>query len=206
MKTFKNFLNEMARRMNGSYPVLDDKESRQMYYNEAKNPIHVSYPDPKNKKIELQSHMGRDEETNNQMTVYHTNDHAKKETIHLSEIYRKPPTKQLPFEHEEQSAVHKYSGGGLPKGYATDITYKHFKESKYPLKSSDLQYEGGHKMWQKMSHKAMDEGHHVYYHNGKELIKSTPETLDKHLNDYYGKYPENTKKHMIISKTELGEE
>ncbi|MDD4242718.1 MAG: hypothetical protein PHG08_00260 [Bacilli bacterium] len=202
MKTFKNFMTEMARSVVGDYNILGTRKERNENYEFGKNGLHIDYPVKDKQHIQLQQTYSRND--NEPMISYHTNDHEKKETLHISEIVKKLPTRQLPFEHEEQIAAHKYPNEDLPKGYGTNVVYNHFKNSKLPLKSSDIQYQGGHKMWERLAHRAMDEGHHVYYHDSKELIKSTPETIDDHLQKYYGKYPENKNKHMIISKKELG--
>ena len=202
MKTFKEYLNEMAMNYGDNESSLGlSKEERKSEYSEHKNDTHHSYP-TENKKIELHKKIKK-ESNGDTTTEYRTNDHSKKETIHRSIIFQNEPTTELPFKHEEQVEVDRKPDSGLPRGYARDVIYNHFKESNIPLKSSISQYIPGHKLWKDIAHRALNDGHHVYYHDGEKLHKSTPKNIDKHLESYFGDSSEHVNKHMILSKSEL---
>ncbi|MDD4242719.1 MAG: hypothetical protein PHG08_00265 [Bacilli bacterium] len=201
MKTFKTFMNEMATIVSNLYNELDDEDGkvRKNLYEKSKN-NYVEKTMPNN----ITLHHNMEIKGGRVYTNYHTNDNNKKETIHYATIIKKNKSKDLPFDHEEQIEVRKQSNNSnLPKGHATDVIYNHFKNGELPLKSSLSQTQQGHKMWERLAHRAMDEGHHVYHHNGTELIKSTPKTIDNHLKSSFGDDVEYSHKHMIISKKEL---
>ena len=201
MKTFKTFVSEMAKDIGVvSYNPLDKEEKRKEFYENSKNHPHESYPTG-DENIESQK-IVRDGGKEKQ-TEYHVNDHNKGETIFKSFIVTHNPTKRLPFKHDEQIAIDKKQNAGLPRGYGRDVIYNHFKNSEHPLRSSDLQFHQGHDMWRDLAHRALADGHHVYYHNGHKLYKTTPKNIDKHLADYFGTHDSHINSHMILSKTEL---
>ncbi len=208
MKTFQQFITEMAQDLGGhSYIPLDRENKRTEAYARSKDDEHHSYPvADKNivthKKISAKAN-------GEKQTEYNVNDHNKKETIFQSRIVAHGSTKKLPFRHEEQTEIHKQTGSNLPRGFGRDHTYNHFKNSDLPLRSSDTQFHAGHKMWSDITHRALDDGHHVYFHNGNRLIKSNKDNIDQHIKSSFGGYGDDfnlmgyQNKHMIISKKEL---
>ncbi len=202
MKTVQQFVVEMAMDKGSGYSFLTNSgNTRKSEYMAHNMDTHVNHPIVNNKNIELQK--TTKELNGNTTTQYHTNDHNKKETLHRSIIIHHEPTEKLPFKHEEQSEVDRLNGGDLPNGYARDVTYNHFKNSEYPLRSSDEQFAPGHNMWKRLTNKALNDGHHVYFHDGNKLTKSNKENIDNHLESSFGKGEEYANKHMIISKKEL---
>ncbi len=208
MKTFQQFIAEMALNIGDAKETpLDTKKGRKDFYNISSPMVHHKYVTP-DRNIEVQKHTSRivgGDNSGDDVTEYHTNDHTSKETLHRSSIISHAPTKQLPFKHDEQTETYRENNNKLPKGYGTDFIYNHFQNSEHPLRSSDQQYSGGHKMWKKLAHKALDDGHKVYYHNGKELINSDKSNVDAHLNDYFGNNYNHENRHIILSKTNLQE-
>jgi hypothetical protein len=148
-------------------------------------------------------------------TEYHTNDHDSKETLHNAVVSYQAKTDKFPYEHEVQKVVERVkSNDRLPNGHATNVIYDHFKKSKYPLRSDSNQYTDGHKMWHRLVDKALDNGHHVYHWDGKQLQQTIHENKAKHLTNSFGnddviglKKREPHEKfenhHMIISKNPL---
>jgi hypothetical protein len=212
MKSYKNFIEEMARNIgDSSYsPIKSNKDVRMQYYKQSILYKHHSYPIAGNKEIEIKH--GLDHDGNE---VYHTNDNTKKETIHRSVIKTHAPTKKLKFEHQEQKEADRTPDDILPKEYVTNLIYDHFKKSEHPLRSSDSQYLHGHKMWRKLAHKALDDKHHVYYFDGKMLHKSNNDNINSHLDSSFGKsdiirgVPPKINyehRHIILSKKLLGDE
>ena len=200
MKSFKQHLNEMSMHHNDNmYNELSDENTRKTFYKHTKD----DYVEKKiDKNITLHHNMISDR--SGVRTNYHTNDNSKGETIHRAQFLTKQPTTELPFKHDEQIEVRKQQDNkDLPKGYAADIAYHHFETSKYPLKSSSEQTTGGHKLWKNLAHRALAEGHHVYFHDGEKLNKSTPANIDEHLRNYHGGGYEYGNKHIIISKEKL---
>ena len=208
MKKFYEFIEEMARNIGEPFSPLDKSEDqRKTMYSTNSNFVHHSYPISDNKSIELTKYVDA-----NKNTTYSTNDHTNKEVLHYSNIKCHNPTKSIPFEHEEQHTVERVKGDKLPKEYATNMIYDHFKKSNIPLKSSNVQYRTGHNMWRKLAHKALEDGHHVYYHDGTTLHKSTKDNVDQHLDSSFGKEerrygktisPDYETRHMILSKHKL---
>ena len=204
MKSFKQHLNEMAQDLG---PAKANKfvspDYREIMYDNTEGYKHHSHPVKDNKDIELLSKTENSGANGEKVTKYITNDNKGKETLHRSDIVTREPTKALPFKHDEQTVVARASGGKLPKGYAEDVTYKHFENSEHPLRSSDMQYTAGHNMWKNLVHKALADGHHVYHHNGKRLIETDKGNAEEHLAGSFGVGSEFKNKHMILSKSEL---
>lgn len=191
MKKFKSFLNEMAKDLGSSYSFLKDPQYRKVLFDHSKDHKIV---DSLSDNIKIHTHIDGDN------IHYNTNDHAKQETLHRSVISKKSATKELPFDHQEQNEVDRIKDDSLPKNYAADFIYNHFKHSHLPLKSSDTQYTKGRDLWVKLANRALADDYHVYYHDGKQLHKSTKDNIDKHLNSYFGPTTEFESKHMILSK------
>lgn len=57
----------------------------------------------------------------------------------------------------------------------------------------------------RLTHKALEDGHHVYYHDGNKLHTTNPENIDTHLDSYFGDDKNHSfdNKHMILSKKNL---
>ena len=205
MKSFRYFIGEMAKNLNpGNVDIdvpLDNLNTRREYYKISSNMKHYSSPSF-NKDLEVVKHHSI--ENGEPLIEYHTNNNKTKETIHRSAIITHNPTKRLPFKHDEQVETFRQKDGELPKGYGVDFTYNHFKNNEHPLRSSRDQLIGGNKMWHKLAHKALDDGHYVYFHDGENLHKTTKENIDNHLKSYFGDSDDYTNKHIILSKTELG--
>lgn len=210
MKKYWEFIEEMARNIgDSSYsPMNLYADHRKKLYNHSLNSTHHKFPIPRNKNIEVFHYKNSDGEDN-----YVTNDHKSKEALHQSIIKTDETLEKLPFPYQEQNQVDRVkSTDVLPKDYAKDFIYDHFKESNLPLKSSDTQFLNGHNMWKKLAHKALNDGHHVYYYDGTTLHKSTKDSVDKHLDSSFGKEerkngkiisPDYEARHMILSKHEL---
>ena len=57
----------------------------------------------------------------------------------------------------------------------------------------------------RLTHKTLEGGHYVYYHDGHKLHATTPDNIDTHLSSYFGDDRTNSfdDKHMILSKKNL---
>ena len=132
-------------------------------------------------------------------------DHGTKETLTYQRFVKhNPGDNGIHFPHYEQEATDRMAGGRLPNGMNRAVAFRHLKTTGVPLVSSASQSESGHKMWRKMVTQAVSKGtHHVYYHDGKDLHKTTADNMEDHLNSYYGNTPEHANRKMILSKTEL---
>ena len=143
----------------------------------------------------------------NTETAYTTLDHNKKEAIHFSIFNKHDAGNRLPFAHETQDSVERTDHPSLPKGYATDIAYTHFLQSKHPLSSSDEQYIGGNNMWKRLAHRAFDDGHHVYLWDNLSKTLShldSKEKINNGLDHYFGTKPRTMDfGHMVLSKEKL---
>lgn len=208
MKKFRDFIEEMAHNIgDASYSRLNlEPKFRESKYETNSKFEHHSYPLPEDNSVALTKRV------EGKNTTYSTNDNDKKEVLHYSNIKHNGPTESLPFENEEQHIVERVKGGKLPPEYATNMIYDHFKQSNIPLRSSDAQYRHGHNMWRKLTHKALSDGHHVYYHDGKTLHKVTKQNIDDSLDSSFGKTevkfrkeltPKYEDRHIILSKKEL---
>jgi hypothetical protein len=208
MKSYWDFIEEMARNI-GNYPysrLNNDREFRlEKYKTDSNYPIYQY--DTGDQNVNVTKHID-----NNGTIHYSTNDHSSKEIIHYSNIETHKPTAKLPFRHQEQTMVERIKDNRLPKEYATNFIYNHFKSSNLPLRSSDTQYRTGHNMWRKLAHKALDDGYRVYYHDGSQLNKSNKVNVDKHLDSSFGVEtrirgntlpPDYEQRHIILSKKEL---
>ena len=196
MKTFKVYLDEMAVNIGDhSWSELSQPSYRSKMYDLTKNNHTIKTLESGAK---LHKHIDKNK------TKYTTNDHDNKETLHYSRIEHNDSTKDFPYEHDEQTQVDRVKDSSkIPKGHATDVTYDHFKQSKYPLRTSDTQFRKGHEMWHRLVDKALDDGHHVYHWDGKSLHKTTQENKKDHLSDSFGQGDNYQHKHMILSKTPL---
>jgi hypothetical protein len=203
MKTFKQFMAEMVDNIGIHEPnVVHNEKNQNTKYHETK-----SWPIAHN----VTDHIKLHKLDADYGTRYVTNDHNKQKTIHVSNFNKNAPTSKIPFAHEEQLDVEKDKHSDLPRGYVTDMVYNHFKHSALPLRSSSTQSEDGHKMWRKLTKKALDDNHHVYYIDGKGITKSDSSNIDDHLDKYFNKDEDYdmddpdkySNRHMILSKTEL---
>lgn len=202
MKNFKSFLGEMARNIGNFTPPIEFyPEIRKKYYQDShEEPIHKDMTD------DIKVHKIVSSIDGKPAISYYTNNNKTKETLHKSVVVRHNPNKNLPFFHEENRIIERVKNTkDLPKGYATDFAYEHFKNSKFPLRSSDTQTKHGNSMWKKLTKRALDDNHHVYFHDGEKLNKTNYGNLESHLNSYFDSSDTHENKHMILSKTKLGD-
>jgi hypothetical protein len=135
------------------------------------------------------------------MTRFYTLDHENKKLSHFSYI-KHEDNSRFGFPYDEQVGVEREkSNKVLSSGFATQFIYDHFKNSGKVLKSSDHQYDTGHKMWINLIDKALDDKHHVYYHDERsgDVSKLTTDNKEDFHNKYYGVENDYTKKHIFIS-------
>lgn len=148
-------------------------------------------------------------QSNENETFYSTLDHTKSKAVHYALFNKHVVNDRLPFVHETQDAVERVEHSNLPKGHATDIAYMHFLNSDVPLSSSNEQYVGGNKMWNRMAHRAFDDGHHVYMWDNQESKLhhlDSKEKLVDGVNHYFTtdrKLKGVDRGHIIISKDEI---
>lgn len=188
---------EMANNLGRPVSDMDLPDYRKKLYNH-----HINSPKIKTLSHNISLHKL---ETPNK-TEISTLDNDKKEAIHHAIFTNNKKSNNFPFDNQEQSLIERKkneNSSDLPKGYATNITYDHFKGSKLPLRSSDNQTTAGHNMWKKLVHRSLKDNYHVYHWDGSNLHKTTKENADKHLNTYFNSGHEFKNKHMILSKTEL---
>ena len=202
MTTLK-MLREMARDI-GSYSRFDNIKYRKDYYDATKN-----HPITKKLTPDITEH----KKCSDNKVVLSTNDHKTGECLYNSSISTRD--KDHSPKRIEQDSVQRAKDSRLPKGYATDKIYEHFKSQELPLKSSDEQMKSGNKMWHRLVHRALEDGHHVYHYDGSNLHKTNKANVNAHLANYYGSDEKRTRfnptpkdnnyenKHMIISKKEL---
>lgn len=141
-------------------------------------------------------------QTKGDSTKYALLDHNKEEAVYKSHFaHHKAGTRNIPFDHDEQVMVDKHKDSPIS---AWEHSYHHFEHSDHPLVTSDIQSDQGKKLWHKMSKKALDNGHHVYYHSESgKLIKLNHENLDKYVNKYHGDSFAHENRNLILSKKEL---
>lgn len=172
-----------------------------LFYTEKNNPIKHKFNQDEH---ELHVHMNEGSNS----TTYTSLDHKKKKAFHLAHFVKHNANDRLPFEHETQEAVERIHHPAMWKGYSGDLTYLHFIGSKYPLSSSDKQQIGGNKMWKHLSHRAFDDGHHVYlWDNLKNQLHhlDSKDKIDSGLNHYFSSTEPRTTDfgHIVISKEKL---
>lgn len=191
MRTF-SVIREMAQDIGkSSYSPLKQKEYRQNEYDTTrkypKYTYQIDHPD-----ISIHS-MSRGNVTN-----ISTNDNKTKETVHHAILERNPY--DLKFDHDVQNIVERHNTDKLPHQHAVDVMMHHVNKSGIPLVSSKAQYQAGHKMWGRMADRALKSGMHVYYHDGKDLTKTTEDNLKDHLDKSFGIGKEYQDRYMVISK------
>ena len=191
MITFKEYLEEMAYHLDVGSGLANSMHRKDIYAKTRHLPVHMKIND----------HVSVHKETTKTGIDYHTLDHKTGECIHQSIIHRS----NQPFDCEVQTSADKYEHKSLPKGYATDFVYGHFKTSDMPLRSDNTQSAAGHSMWKRLVDKALNDGHHVYYHDGKQLHKTTHQNKEQHLHSYFGDHYDeyHYHRHMILSKKDL---
>ena len=141
-------------------------------------------------------------------TVLATVDNKNKETVHHSAIVHTKANDRFPYDHQEQTMVERKENTGkddLPKGHVLNLLHHHIEQSELPLRSSSTQYGKGHDLWEKLIHKSIDSGKHVYHWDGERLYKTTKENAHEHLNKSFGPIndPSYSNKHMIISNRNI---
>jgi hypothetical protein len=186
LKTFREYLNEQSFRLNVPNQLEQEHERKKMFVAIKDSPIinHISH----NVKVHRDEYKGT--------TEYHTLDHDKQETLHYCSIKKT----HSPIPCEVQTGVVKH--GDLPKHHATNVIYDHFKQSNLPLKTDKTQSDSAHGMWKRLTKRALDDGHHVYYHDGKSLTKLDHSNLNDHLDKYF-EDDIDSDKHIILSKDTL---
>lgn len=145
------YLREMAVDIGPSFSRLTKNRGNYKvdgYLQNKDLPIHSSYNDI------IKTHVFNDGDS----THYYTLDHQNKTVAHYAKIKKDSNTFQFPV--EEQHNVDKdKSNTNLPKGFATEFIYNHFKNSELPLRSSDEQFHDGHFMWRRLVDKALAHKH-----------------------------------------------
>jgi len=198
MKTYKQFIGEMSQDIGSPYSIVNSdintrKHNYKLTHNDPEHPYQVDVPGVK---IHTKTHG-----TNIHIS---TNDHVEKQLIHRAVIkHHNAHENSLPFEHNTQSEVDRVKGGKLPRGHAKAVIYHHMEHSGLPLVTSKEQFTTGHDMWRDLTHKALDDGHHVYHFDGKRLHKTNNDNIHKHLKNSFGKDEKFKNRHMIISKKPL---
>lgn len=199
MKTYKELLAEMARDI-GRHPysrIENDRSYPSKKYDETQ-------PHPVVGNLNANTTIHRiDVDGKVRNTV---NDNSTRKTLYHSVINTNEPTKSIPFKHISQDEVDRVKDTSvLPKGFATDLIYKHFNEQSLPLKSSSTQYHTGRNMWSRLVDKAHHDGKHVYYFDERgNSEKVTPETKEHHMKQYFG--PDDAQfesRNLVLSHTEL---
>lgn len=175
MKSFKLF-HEMSINVGDVKMDLTTAHDQKIHFKKSRN-----YPIVDNLTGNVKKHVLK----HNNITKYYTNDHDSGKTLYKSEFHEHNPTKFIPFKHQEQTSVERISTKLLPKNYALHETLNHLHNSDLPLISSTYQTPLGHNMWKKLSHKALETGHHVYYHDGSKIHKTTSENIENHLHSYF---------------------
>lgn len=195
MKNFKEYMSEMAKNLGNLSSNLRFYSfyRKKLYDDMLDEPIHKENGN-------IVTHKRLISHENIPATQYITLDKNKKEAVHNSIIIRHNPTKQFPFVHEENKVIERVKTDQLPAKFVEDLTYDHFAKSNIPFRSSDEQTPKGNNFWHSLTKRALNDGHHVYYHDGNVLHKSNKDNIDQHLNLYFGKTEEHTNKHMILSK------
>jgi len=198
MLTYRGYLEEMAKQLPSPFSMLEfrgDSFKRVSYVNSASYPVVSRSGDLVVQSIHNPS-------TNS--TLYITNNTKLGHTVHVSDIHRKSPTKQLPFDHLEQVSVDRVkSSEHLPKGYVTDFVYNTWDKQSLPLKSSNEQHVQGHAMWKRLSTRALDAGKHVYVSTPESMTKLDASTIDSGISGAFGPDDHMLSKHIILSHTEL---
>lgn len=192
IKLYETIILELAKRLDTeASPLLDNPHMKEIFSNEAKHaPMHSWVNTPKDH------------------TLHKTSEHSyttlnnKGEAVHYSQ-FAPNRHKELPFKHTSQTMVGKSSVNKIEKHYAGNLALHHMEHTKTPLVSDSEQTEAGHKMWHHITKTAMDKGHHVYHWDGAKLHKTTSENHSEHMAKSFGKTPEHTKKHMVVSPHDL---
>jgi hypothetical protein len=189
-------LNEMAIRIPTSDNPLNSENKRKLAFIDTQH-----YPTHKD--LGNNIHILKMSDGNN--TQYVTVDKTNNEVIHQSTISKNSgDTTGVQMTYETQNNVNRQEDNSkLPKGHATNVIYDHFLNSNVPLKSSDTQQEAGHKLWGRLLDKTLDDGHHAYFYNGRNVTKITQETKEEYHKKYFGNDFDANKKHLLISKTPI---
>lgn len=196
MKTFNQFLNEMAMNIGNPYSLLhsNPKFSSQNFNNTSEHPI-VKELSPG---IKLHMHI------DDNRTEFNVNDHNTKQSLYRSVIYRNEKNSDIPFDNIEQAQVDRVkSTNVLPKNFATDFIYNHWKTQSLPLRSSDQQFTTGRDMWSRLIDKAHLDNKHVFYiDENKNKHRVTRENKEDMMRKYFGIYDVHLNRHMVLSHSE----
>lgn len=196
-------LREMAMRLTQpSESGLDKSSNRKQLYN-----YHSSLP-KYNYDVGNSDFSVHKQTYDGNKTVMSTVDNKNKETVHHSAIIHTKANDRFPYDHQEQTMVERKENtgkGDLPKGHVLNLLHHHIGHSALPLRSSSTQYGKGHDLWERLVHKSIDSGKHVYHWDGKSLHKTTKDNADAHLNKSFGPLNDNSysDKHMIVSNESL---
>lgn len=197
MKTFKEFVSEMALNIGRPFSLLHDREnfSNTVYSNTENSENVMDYGD------EIKLHIVKGNNTVN----FYVNDHKNKKTLFTSTIDTVNANSKIPFDHITQSGVDRVkSYDRLPKRFATSFIYNHWNSQSLPLKSSNLQYTTGRDMWSRLVDMAHENKKNVYMIDEyKRLHKVTKENKNDIMDLYFGKESEKENRHLLLSHSKL---
>lgn len=142
-------------------------------------------------------------ETNQNGIEYHTIDHRTQKGIHRTAIV-KNGIREIKIPHEELRVSDKVEDAELPRNYATDVAYNHFKNSEFPLASSETHSRLGHQSFLRLANRAMDEGHYAYHVKCGTYKELSREELSPNI--ALGKGNEYFSEHLLLSKSRLSKD
>lgn len=196
MKTFNQFLNEMALNIGNPYSMFHNNAnfSLQNFNKTSEHPI------VKELLPGIKLHMHIDDNR----TEFNVNDHNTKQSLYRSVIYRNKKNSDIPFNNIEQAQVDRVkSTNVLPKNFATDFVYDHWKTQPLPLRSSDQQFTTGRNMWSRLIDKAHLDNKHVFYvDENQNKHPVTRENKEDMMHNYFGKHDVHLNRHMVLSHSE----
>lgn len=197
MKTYKQLISEMAIDIGKPFSMLHNRSgySSQLFHETKTHPVISEIA----QNIKVHKHVNGD------FTDFTVNNHDSHQALYNSTIVHNKPTPDIPFEHIEQSLVDRAKSHIiLPKNFATDFVYNHWKSQTLPLKSSNTQYHTGRDMWTRLIDIAHNDGKHVLFMDiDKSITSVTPENKSQMLTNYYGKSSDFGKRHLIISHEKI---
>lgn len=186
-KLIENALYEMALSAGDGAELsyLDSHVYRQKHYNDHKHDK-IAFGNVRVK-------------TTDSSTEYSTLDDNLEETTHTSFIkHRKSGYRNIPFDHDEQLSVN--SVKGKHKNQAVNVMLHHVQHSGKPLVSSEIQSDQGHKMWKNFMSSALNNGHHVYYHEHSGFTKLNKDNYESFHRKYFGDTLKHENTNIIVSK------
>lgn len=196
MKTYKQFVQEMAQNIGSPFSMIENiKSYSSNKFQSTKDTPSVDIGN------DLKLHVIHDHNKIRNIV----NDHKLGKTVYESNIRYNEPSDRLPFHTIEQVSVDRVkSTEKLPKGFATDFIYNHWNSQHRPLISSDMQYTTGRNMWSRLVEMAHKNKKHVTYvneHGNKSVV--TPLNKDKIFDEFYGKSDEHLKRTLVLSHSSL---